>query len=596
MEPTSDNRFDANFVAQILLELANEQSLAKLVQKLVERVMERPHLVCVQVWLIEKGDLCATCPRRPDCPDQSRCLHLAAAKAKSIVGPGKGFGRLAPGTAREPLGVPPIGNLVISGQPRAVPDLNKQPVSPLDPDWMREEGISGYAIDPISYKGEALGAMVSATRQTYQEELRPWGPVVANHIGAAIANARAFEEICVAGKRLEQANQMLERELVERKEAEEKLRESEQRYRRIVDTASEGIWELDEQFVTTLVNRRMAEMLGYEPKEMVGRKLHEFLFEDDQAEMSARIAARRQGLTERYEQRYRRKDGSTVWMYVSATSMFDAEHRFIGSFAMLTDITERKRAEEEVRNTAAQWQATFDAVQDLVLLLDKDFRILRANRAAAEFLGLPFDKIVGGHCFDLIHGTCTPPAGCPLAKMRQSRRHEEVEVLARKGGPWLSVSVDPVFDPSGELTQVVHVARDITDRKRAEEALRRSEAYLAEGQRLSHTGSWAWSPATLEPLYWSEEMFRIYGLNPQDGVPTTEAFWQRIHPEDLDRTRKLLLKAADEKMEYEHDHRIVLSDGTVRHIHAIGHPVLDENGQLARICRHRDGCDGTQAG
>ena len=137
--------------------------------------------------------------------------------------------------------------------------------------------------------------------------------------------------------------------------------------------------------------------------------------------MPARIAARRQGLTERYEQRYRHKDGSAVWMYVSATSAFDAEHRFIGSFAMLMDITERKRAGE---------------------------------------------------------------------------------------------------------------------------ALRRSEAYLAEGQRLSHTGSWAWSPATLQSLYWSEEMFRIYGLNPQDGVPTTEAFWQRIHPEDLDHTRELLLKAA----------------------------------------------------
>jgi PAS domain S-box-containing protein len=245
------------------------------------------------------------------------------------------------------------------------------------------------------------------------------------------------------------------------------------------------------------------------------------------------------------------------------------------------DITERKRAEEEVRNTAAQWQATFDAVQDLVLLLDKDFRILRANRAAAEFLGLPFDKIVGGHCYDLIHGTCTPPAGCPLAKMRQSRRHEEEEVLARKGGPWLSVSVDPVFDQNGELTHAVHVARDITDRKRAEDALRRSEATLAEGQRLSHTGSWAWSPVTLQPLYWSEEMFRIYGLNPQEGVPTAETLWQRIHPEDRDRFRELQMKVAQRGLDYEHYHRIVLPDGTVKHIHAIGHPVLDENGQVA---------------
>ena len=457
METASDNRFDANFVGQILLQLAHEQSMEKLLQKLVESVMERPHMVCVQAWLIEKGDLCATCPRRPGCPDQSRCLHLAAVKAKSILGPGKGFGRLDPLTAREPLGVPPIGSVVVSGQQRAVPDLNQQPESPLNPDWMREEGIRGYAINPIRYKGETLGALVSATREPFREELRPWGSILANHIGAAIANARAFEEIRLAGKRLEQANRTLERELAEHKETEQELRDSEQRYRRLVDTASEGIWELDEQYVTTLVNRRMAEMLGYEPKEMVGKKLDEFLFDDDQAEMATRIAARRQGLTERYEQRYRHQDGSTVWMYVSATSMFDAEHRFIGSFAMLTDITERKRAEE---------------------------------------------------------------------------------------------------------------------------ALRRSEAYLAEGQRQSHTGSWAWSPVTLQALYWSEEMFRIYGLNPQEGLPTAEAFWQRIHPEDLGSARELLMTAARRSMNYEHEHRIVLSDGTVKHIHAIGHPVLDENGQV----------------
>ncbi len=217
MEPTSENRFDANFVAQILLEIAHEQSLAKLLQKLAERVMERPHIVCAQVWLIEKGDLCPTCPRCPECPDQSRCLHLAAAKAKSIVGPGKGFGRLDPETAREPLGVPPIGNLVISGQTRAVPDLNKQPVSPLDPDWMREEGISGYAINPISYKGEALGAIVSATREPFQDELRPWGPILANHIGAAIANARAFEEIQRLRAQLELRNTYLQEAVVEAK-------------------------------------------------------------------------------------------------------------------------------------------------------------------------------------------------------------------------------------------------------------------------------------------------------------------------------------------------------------------------------------------
>jgi PAS domain S-box-containing protein len=176
-----------------------------------------------------------------------------------------------------------------------------------------------------------------------------------------------------------------------------------------------------------------------------------------------------------HEHRIVLPDGSVKHIHAIGHPVLDERGQVAEYVGTAMDITERKRAEAEVRNTASQWQATFDAVKDSVLLLDKDFHILRANHAAAEFLGLPFDKIVGGHCYELIHRTSTTPAECPLAKMRQSRGHEEAEILARAEGPWLSVSVDPIFDPSGELTQVVHVARDITERKRAEEALRESE-------------------------------------------------------------------------------------------------------------------------
>ena len=108
----------------------------------------------------------------------------------------------------------------------------------------------------------------------------------------------------------------------------------------------------------------------------------------------------------------------------------------------------------------------------------------------------------------------------------------------------MHVSATSVRDAEHGFLGSFAMLTDITERKRAEEALRRNEAYLAEGQRLSHTGSWAWNPVTLQTLYWSEEMFRIFGLNPQEGLPTAETFWQRIHPEDLDRTRELLMKAA----------------------------------------------------
>ena len=245
-------------------------------------------------------------------------------------------------------------------------------------------------------------------------------------------------------------------------------------YWQLVETAQEGVWSVDAEGKTVFANENMAAILGTSPGEMIGKSILPFVPQEKKDELLNHLLQREQGLQEHYEFPFLRADGAQVWTLLRVSPVLrDGQHS--GCLALVSDITKRKRAEEEVRNTAAQWQATFDAVQDLVLLLDKDFRVLRANHAAAEFLGLPFDKIVGGHCYDLIHGTFAPPAECPLAKMRQSRTHEEAVVLAKKGGPWLSVSVDPLFDPSGELTQVVHVARDITERKRAEEELHESE-------------------------------------------------------------------------------------------------------------------------
>ena len=178
-----------------------------------------------------------------------------------------------------------------------------------------------------------------------------------------------------------------------------------------MDTASEGIWELDEHYATTYVNRRMAEMLGYEPQEMVGRDFSEFLFEDDLASLPARIAARRQGLTERYEQKYRHKDGSTVWMQVSATSVRDAEHRFLGSFAMLTDITERKRAEEALRRSKSR------TAGDQQLQPSPPARHRRAEFAPGN---LP-DRLPGGGLPRGVGGLCRRRRGQKRAACRVDR-------------------------------------------------------------------------------------------------------------------------------------------------------------------------------
>jgi len=130
------------------------------------------------------------------------------------------------------------------------------------------------------------------------------------------------------------------------------------------------------------------------------------------------------------------------------------------------------------------------------------------------------------------------------------------------------------------IEQITHLAGAAIERKLTQEALRRSEAYLAEAQRLSKTGSWAWDPRTDKILYWSEEMFQIFGLDPQKGVPSGAKFGRLAHPEDHDRVYEHVQKSINQKVDYVVNHRIVLPDGTMRHIETIGHPVLDPNGEV----------------
>jgi formate hydrogenlyase transcriptional activator len=148
---------------------------------------------------------------------------------------------------------------------------------------------------------------------------------------------------------------------------------------------------------------------------------------------------------------------------------------------------------------------------------------------------------------------------------------------------YLHVLAHALETSSGTL-EYVGAVTDITERKRAEEALRRSESYLAEAQRVTHTGSWASDGTTRAALYWSEEMFRIFGFDPQQGLPMRDQWLQRMHPEDRDKVKReasdrMFLQKADSDLEF----RIVLPDGTVKHIHGLAHPVFNSNGGLVEV-------------
>ncbi len=209
MATESTPLFDHNYPAQLLLDIAHEHSLDHLLHKLVDTVIQHPQVAGGQIWLVEKGDLCSSCPHRPECPDQTRCLHLAAGGAA----PGSEAGKaLANANQRAPLGVGLLGEAALSGKVTTIKKLSQRQLQAFN---LRAEEVRGGSAAPIIFKNEVLGMVVVLTHKSVPPESLYWIRIFADHLGAAIANARAFDEIQRLKAQLEQQNAYLREEVQE---------------------------------------------------------------------------------------------------------------------------------------------------------------------------------------------------------------------------------------------------------------------------------------------------------------------------------------------------------------------------------------------
>jgi PAS domain S-box-containing protein len=259
---------------------------------------------------------------------------------------------------------------------------------------------------------------------------------------------------------------------------------------------------------------------------------------------------------------------------------------FIGA---VTDVTAHRGAQEALRSSEADlleaqrlshtgsWR--HDVLTGIVTISPEVYRI-----------------------FDIRPGEGAPTAGFFFGRIHPEDRPIEAQnyeraILAKTGleSDYRIVLPDgsikhvhnighPVLSESGDIREFVGTVIDITERKLAEEAIRRSEAYLAEAQRLSHTGSWAWNVRT-GALFWSEEIFRIYGYDPQETGPTWEQFLERVHPEDRAQIeqRAKIETTRKEWVDSLGDFRILLPDGTIKHLHSVAHPAKDGSGEITEI-------------
>lgn len=383
----------------------------------------------------------------------------------------------------------------------------------------------------------------------------------------------------------EKTREQLIRDLADAQARVRELEESEiqQRYRIIVDTADEGIWVFDEEYRTTFVNNRMVELLGYGSHEIMGRKLGSFLFPEDLPDFEQKASRRRQGVPERYERRIIRKDGSVLWAHVSATPIMDSDGRFQGSFAMFTDITERKEAEKALRESEKKYRSIFENAVEGMFQSTPEGQLMTANPSMARIFGYasPEEMIaqVNNIGLQLYANEDNRKAFQQLLKDHGVAGGFEAPFFRKdRSVLWGTLNVRAVKDSVGNVIYYEGTLEDITPRKTAEEELRKSEEKYRNIFENAVMGIYQVTPGG-RYLSANHVLARIHGYDSPEEMISSIADISQLY---VDPGRRAELKQAIEEQGYVKAFEIIMRrrDGSLHWVSNTAQAVRDEQGRI----------------
>jgi len=370
------------------------------------------------------------------------------------------------------------------------------------------------------------------------------------------------------------------------------LQDSEEKFRRILSSVADVAWTADRNGRTIYISPKVETVLGYTKQDFraSGSTLRlGVIHPSDFGRVHQSYLAlfdKQKPFDEEY--RIRRKDGSWIWVHDRATGVHE-ENGVLYADGSFSDISSRKKAEDDLRWKTAFLEAQTNSTMDGTAVVDPAGFIIYVNQKFVELFPEMATIIAERREHGLLQYALTVVkdperfrANADYLNQHPTEiRRAEFELLR---GVILDIYSAPVIDDDGRYYGRIWTVRDITEQKRAEQKLRRSEAYLAESQRLSHVGSWAWKTDQREYSFWTNEHFRIFGKEPAgDGMIRFEDSLADIHPDDLPHFRQVIRESMEQKKDWEADARIIRPDGTVRNIHGIGHPLLNEAGALVEM-------------
>ena len=378
------------------------------------------------------------------------------------------------------------------------------------------------------------------------------------------------------------------RDITERKEAEAALRESKDRYRALVENINLGITLIDSDYRIVMTNAAQGRFFQKPALDFIGKEcFREFEKREAVCTHCPGTQAMATGLPAEAETEGVRDDGSRIAVHIYAFPTFGEDGQVTGFIEVVEDITARRQARTALSESEARYRLLVNNIPAVVFkgyldwtldLVDDKIRELtgysqedfNSRRLKWTDVMLPEDLKGAREVFRQALKT-------NRQYVREYRiRHQDGRIL------WIQARGQILCDLEGKVEYISGVFFDISEHKMAEEALRQSQASLAEAQRIAHIGNWEWHiPA--DQLSWSDEIYRIFGLTPQQFGATYRAFLDAVHPEDRFQVQEAVNRALYQGQRYHIGHRILRPDGQERFVYEQGEVTFDAGGRPLRM-------------
>jgi PAS domain S-box-containing protein len=363
------------------------------------------------------------------------------------------------------------------------------------------------------------------------------------------------------------------------------MNESDSQIFQIIDAIPTLAWSARPDGSADFFNLRWLEYTGLSAEQAIGWGWKVAIHPDDLPHMLEGFQnAVEVGQPFEAEGRFRRSDGEFRWFLFRASPLCDSG-RVVRWYGTNTDLEERKRTEDELRSNEQSFRLVVDTIPGLVCTMSAEGEVELVNRRVLDYFGMTLEELKRWGTNDAVHPDDRPHALALWIHSFTTGEPYDMELRhCRADGVyrWHNTRALPQRDETGRIIRWYALVTDIDERKKAEEKLRRSEGYLADAQRMTRTGSWAWNLETRQSVHWSQEHYRLFGFDPAEGIPSHEMIIQRIHPEDRNRVASSFDRALSrDGAEFKIDYRIILPDGSTRYISSIGRPAFYSSGDVS---------------